>query len=233
MAKAEAFAAECKKNARPLKRNFYPGGSAQPVVEEHAAWFDLSDSGPHFGFGCTLLRNEVRYVGLYFFLDSANFRLANSAPFTFIDFQGNVGLRSPQGQAFTLLAVRKFTTPGRERTILDRNCEIGEFDPLLNQTIEHIGSGLSIHQISDDDPATITRCSDREIRYVESNCFRQRFRSFLNQTKSAIIHADTSIKVTEEARLYISSEIFDKTCGSTFRSALEFLIFVKELCGVK
>jgi hypothetical protein len=34
MAKAEAFLAECRTNARPFKRDFYPGGRGDPVPEE-------------------------------------------------------------------------------------------------------------------------------------------------------------------------------------------------------
>src|SRR5262245_41810186 len=79
-AKADAFLAECKHNARQFKRDFYPSGAGTPVREEHAAWFDTSDYGEHFGLGCVLgPRQQVRFLGLYYFVKPANFADSNSA----------------------------------------------------------------------------------------------------------------------------------------------------------
>ena len=79
MAKAAQFAVDCKKNARSLRREFFPGGHGEPVPELHAAWFDAPDHESHFGFGCTLgSQGEIRFLGLYYAFKPANFRQANT-----------------------------------------------------------------------------------------------------------------------------------------------------------
>src|SRR6266568_7098653 len=126
MPKAESFLADCRQNARPFKRYFYPGGRGAPVPEEHAAWFDLPDGDSHFAMGCVLgPKGRIDFVGLYFAFKPPNFRIANSTPFTFIDFQGNVGLRPSQGAPFTLLAVRQLRVAGQDRIFTYPDCEIG------------------------------------------------------------------------------------------------------------
>jgi hypothetical protein len=93
MARADELFAECRQKARPFKRDFYPGGRGAPVPEEHYVWFDPTESTPHFGFGCVLgPKDQVRFFGIYYFLRADQFRQANAATFTFVDFDGNAGL---------------------------------------------------------------------------------------------------------------------------------------------
>jgi len=235
MESAEAFLSACKENARPFKRNFYPGGQNPPVLEQHAAWFDVAHGGSHFGFGCVIgPRDQVRYLGLYFFINESNFSKANSAQITFVDFNGNVGLRTPEGANFTLLAIRRFTLPGHQATIRDRTCELGSFDPESNETIEKPRNGFyNIIKVSETNPATITHCVDREIRYEKSRCSTREFASFLDSTKSAITYNETLIKITERARLYVATELLSKACIGNFRPMLEVMNFAKEVCALQ
>jgi hypothetical protein len=233
MAKAESFLAECRAKARPFKRVFLPGGHGPPSPEEHAAWFDPENGGSHFGFGCVLGgKGEVRYLGIYFALQPSSFRLANSAPFSFVDFQGNVGLRPSERNHVTFLAVHKFTPPGTTRTHWDRNCEIGRYDPATNETADNRGHGFYFHRVNGEDPAEITQCSSREpeYRYIKENCHTRYYKSFLSSDRSAVIYSDASIKITESARLYVERGILDKICSTSFRSAREFINFIAELC---
>jgi hypothetical protein len=233
LAKAEAFLAECRANARPFKRDFFPGGHGPPVPEEHSAWFDTANGDSHFGLGCALgPKDEIRFIGMYFALKPSNFRVANAARFTFIDFSGNVGMRSTEGERFTLLAVHKFTPPGHERGAWDRNCEIGHFDPLSNQTVERRGAWFTLYMVTADDLPTITKCVVRDLsHYEKKDCFTLKYRSLLNNTQSAIIYDASAIKITEEARLFVTNELFEKLCGSDAFAALEYINFIKELCA--
>jgi hypothetical protein len=233
-AKAAAFLGDCRKDARPFRRNFLPGGRGEPVPENHLAWFDTASAGSHFGYGCVLgPRDEVRFLGLYFFLDRTKFLLANSLEIAFVDLNGNVGLRLPGGALFTALAVHRLSIPGRESMLVDRNCEIGRFDRASNETVERSGHGFRLHRVGDGAPANITTCIDTEIRYREGNCSTRTYRSFLTEEISPMIYAsDLSLKITEAGRLYVDESILRRFCAEGARPALEFLNFVKELCGV-
>lgn len=234
LAKAESFVAECKKNARPFNRVFYPGGTGVPVPEHHAAWFDVEGGSSHFGFGCTLgPKREVNYIGMYFFMERDRFLIANSAAFKFIDFNGNVGLQLQTGESFVLLAIQKFTAPGKDRGAWDRNCEIGSFDPAANQTVNKGRVVYTIQRIEGDNPADITNCADREVRILKPNCSTRTFLSFLNRTISPIVYSINSIRITEEGRLYVRDEIWRLSCETDFRPALEYLEFIKETCWLK
>jgi hypothetical protein len=236
MAKAEALFAECKQKARPFTRIWLPGGHGPGEPEHHAAWFDTANAGSHFGFGCVLgPKDQVRFFGLYFFLKQTNFSAANTAPFNFIDFQGNTGLRSAEGTSFTLLAAHRLTPPVRARNVRDSNCEIGDFDATANTTIKKTGPIFGIHKVDFSDPPLISFCSNREAKYDPNQCVRTRLRhrSFLNETISPVIYNDLpQIIITEQARLFVEEGIFNKICGSEFRSALEPVNFIKEVCSL-
>lgn len=230
MEQAPALLVECRQNARPFARDFFPGGRGAPVPENHRAWFSVDSAAPHFGFGCVLgAKEEIRFFGIYYFLNGDNFREANSASFVFVDFNGNVGLQSSGGKMFTLLAVHRLTPPGRKGVLRDRNCELGTFDASSNVTAVKFGDWFSIFKVGFDKPTTIVRCRDREIRYVKSQCTSRKYRSFVNDTTSRVVDGDTII-VTEEGRLFVIDEAFRNFCELGGRPAIERMNFVKELC---
>ena len=229
-AKAEAFLAECRSSARPFKRAFFPGGRGAPVEESHRAWFDTPNAAGHFGYGCVLGPNgEPRFLGLYFFLERSSFLLAYSADLAFIDLEGNVGLRRPGAPASVLLATHKLSAPGYD--VAEGNCEIGRFDRASNETVERSGGGFRLHRVSGDVPASIVTCLDSEIRYRKGSCSTQTYSSFLADDVSPIIYGHLSIKITEAGRLYVDERILHRFCVEQVQPLLEFLNFVKELCG--
>ncbi|MEZ5690847.1 MAG: hypothetical protein R3D71_04190 [Rickettsiales bacterium] len=106
LAMADDFAKECLEKARPLSRVFLPTRQR----EKHGAYFRAIDSGSRFGLGCTLdHEGKLRFVGIYYSTKSSNFKEANTSPFAFIDFSGNVGLKI-NGEFAVLTAVRRFVT---------------------------------------------------------------------------------------------------------------------------
>lgn len=230
--KAESFLAECRLNARPFKRSFVRGSGGSTSLDEYAAWFDITNIDSNFGLGCILgPQNEVRFLGLYFVLKSQNFHRANLAPFSFIDLQGNVGLQSPNGTTFTLLAVHKLLPSISGHTSETRECDIGSFDRDLAQTIRKRGDWFELYKLESDNPTTITRCIDREVKYEKNQCFSQTYKSFLNETNSPVIYSSHSIVITEEGRLYIENNIMKMICEDKLRSPLEFVNFVNEVCS--
>jgi len=103
---ADDFAKECLEKARPYGRVFLPVHQK----ETHAAYFREIDSGSHFSLGCTLDQNhKIRFLGIYYSTKSSSFKVANTAPFEFIDFNGNVGI-NVDGKPVVLIAVRRFVT---------------------------------------------------------------------------------------------------------------------------
>jgi hypothetical protein len=229
-AKADILLAECKSDARPFKRNFYPGGRGEAVPEEHRAWFLVAYSTPHFGFGCVLgPKEEVRFLGLYYFLKAENFQQANSAPFVFVDFNGNAGLRTGDGKMFVLLAAHRLTPPGREPSIRDGNCEIGRLED-SKITINKPRDWYQIHKVDVGPPLTVTYCLDRKIRFESDQCFTQEVRSFVNETASRIIYGKTSIVISEEGRMFVGKEIVHGICERQTRPLLEYFYIVKEAC---
>jgi hypothetical protein len=115
LAIADDFAHECLKRARSFSRDFYPesfsGGFLDaPEKEEHAAYFRAVDTGSHFGLGCTLNQDhKINFLGVYYAAKSSSFTKANTAPLSYIDFQGNVGLQV-DGKVVNLMALRQFGT---------------------------------------------------------------------------------------------------------------------------
>jgi hypothetical protein len=231
--KTESLLSECKKNARPFKRNFYPGGSGSPVQENFRVWFDTENAGSHFGTGCVVLgEDHVRFLGLYFFLDSKAFRSGNSADFKFVDFQGNVGILLPNGSVRTMLAVHKLF-PDKGDIVTDgQNCRIGKFDRASNLTVNKTRNNLwEFWKIGSDQPAEIIKCIDKEIRYTPSQCFKRSYRSFLNAAISPVIYWETFIVITEEGRVYASEDLLERACKPGWRPNLEFVGVIKELCS--
>jgi hypothetical protein len=51
---------------------------------------------------------KIQYLGVYYTLDSDNFKYANSAPVAFIDFDGNFGVFTNSGLA-NFIAIRRFS----------------------------------------------------------------------------------------------------------------------------
>jgi hypothetical protein len=231
-AKAAAFLSECKQNARPLKRDFYPGTTNTPVREEHAAWFDTTDYGEHFGLGCVLGPNQqVRFLGLYYFVKPANFANSNLTRLRFIDFTGNVGLRSSDGRSITLLAAHKFTPPGQRGNFTERNCDIGKYNETLDQTVYQNGEWLEFYRIkTDQGVAAITHCLDREIRFLKTQCTTRKYEKFFASIKSPIISGRSSIILSEDGSIAIETGIFAKVCTQGFRSAIEYVNVISELC---
>jgi len=232
MERAPLLLDECRQNARLFTGSFSLGGTGLAVPEEHRAWFEIADSASHFGFGCVLgQRDEVRFFGIYYFLKADNFRQANHESLAFIDFNGNVGMRAGDGNMFTVLAVHRITPPGRKSDLRDRNCELGHFDAGSNVTAAKLGDWFSIFKVESDEPVTITRCHDREIRYAKDQCVSQKYRSFINNTTSRVVAGDTII-VTEEGRLFVSEQAFRNVCELGGRPVVERMNFVKELCEI-
>jgi hypothetical protein len=232
LAKSEAFVSECTQNARPFRRTFFPIGGNEGVPEEHAAWFDASTGGAHFGLGCVLgPKKEVRFLGIYFFLKQENFRRANSLSMTFIDFQGNVGVQSVEGTPIVLLAVHRLTAPGQAKNFRDRNCDVGHFDEAANKTVLRYGHGYKLHRAAEGNPSRIVTCHDREQRFEPSHCLAKDFRAFLDNTASPIIYDEHSIKITERGRFFLEAGLYQHLCESNVRSPLEFVNFIKETCG--
>lgn len=235
IAKIEPFLAECRKNARPFKRSFYPSGSGAPVPEEHAAWFDMPEARSHFGFGCVLgPNNQVRFLGLYFAVNPDNFRQANSTEFAFIDFDGDVGLRPVDRAQFILLAVRRFSVPGREPDPIERNCQPTSFDPVSRETVFRIRAKqdwLEIFKVSGDNPSTITQCSDRELPYDPNRCFSAKYHFVLGQREAPIIFGNSRpLKITDKGGMYVEEDFLRKSCTSDFRASYEPMNIVKEIC---
>jgi hypothetical protein len=232
--KTEAFLAECKRNARHFRRDFYPGGHGPSLAEDHAVWFDSPHEGSYFGFGCVLgPRDQVEFLGIYFTPKPLNFGIANSALFTFVDSNGNVGLRSPDGRSFVLLAIHKFTPPKQERNFREGNCEIGRFDPHTNETVDKIGDWFSFYKVQTGQPIEITHCTNREVKYDIAQCSTLIYKSFINTTNSTLIYGALSyfaIIISEEARLYIDSKLLERLCRQKTSHPIEYMNFVVELC---
>ena len=103
----------------------------------------------------------------------------------------------------------------------------------LSLTIENLINGkFSVRQVGDDIPTTISHCSQSDLLAAPkpNQCFTEKYASFLNETKSAIIYDKTSLKITEEGRLYVKASLLPRFCRDDFRPALEFMNFVRELC---
>lgn len=232
LAKKELLISECKKNARPFHRTFYPSGRGEGVPEDFRVWFSLEQSGDHFGAGCVLWHgDEVRFIGLYFFVNPAAFRSGNSAELTFVDFQGNVGISQADGVRHTLLAIHEISDKLSNFETVGRNCDIGHFDRDLNLTVANAMNNKKLFfKVTGDQPAQIQSCVDDEIRYLPGRCGRNRtYRSFLNDTKSSVIYRSGVFIVTEEARLYVEEEFLASVCDQGLRSN-HFANLVAQVC---
>ncbi len=121
LAQADDFARDCLTNAREQRRVFYPVGP-----EVHSAYFREAAPGSHFALGCTLnVKRQIEFLGVYYALDGNNFKIANTAPLGFIDFQGNAGVVA-DGDLVNFIAVRQFGTdsiPLRYGVGGAKNCE--------------------------------------------------------------------------------------------------------------
>ena len=228
----EALVAECRKNARSFNRNFFPGGRSPPVAESFAIWFDGSRQQSRFALGCALLRGDVNFLGVYFTPDPSSFLFANAAEIAFVDFQGNVGLKSPDGRSVTLLAIHKLTPPLREEKFPEKNCRIGSFDNSANLTTEIFGTRKKTYKVQDGDPALIETCSFAVGATPEkSQCVTRPFKSAFGDLNSAIIYGESAFTIAELGRVYVHADLWIKTCEQNFRSAIEVVAsFVKELC---
>jgi hypothetical protein len=208
-----------------------PGGSREAVPEQHRVWFSVADSTPHFGFGCVFgPKGEVRFFGIHYFLAQAQFREANGTPITFVDFNGNAGLRASDGKTFTLLAAHRLTPPGHEPSIRDDNCEIGRFLDGSNVTVNKAGDWYRVHKVEPGPPLAITYCLQREVSFRDDQCFSQEVKSFVNEVASRIIYGRTSIVISEEGRMFVGKEIVRNICERQTRPLLEYFNIVKEAC---
>lgn len=231
MQRAESLFAECRQNARPFARNFYPSASRAPTPEEHRVWFNTTDPTEHFGLGCVLgPKQEIRFFGIYFFLDADKFRKANDASLTFVDFDGNVGLRAADGVHFTLLSVHRLTPPNATPTNRDGNCQAASLQR-SNVSVSKVGDWYRIHRIDAGPPLTATYCLDREIRFEPRQCASQEVRSFVNNTESPIIYGEISLLVSEEGRLFVGRNIVRGLCERGTRPLLEYYQIVTEACS--
>lgn len=230
---AASLLQECRVHARPFERNFYPGNSTVPVPEYHAAWFDTAKFGEHFGYGCVLGPNDqIRFLGLYYFLDAKKAKAANAAEFSFIDFNGNVGLRLSDKTSITLLAIHRLSQPGTDNPVQPANCDMGRFDPSLNQTITNGGNGYyRIMRLIDSEPATIFNCVLPDDRFDSTKCVSGQFMSYVNRSTSPIISRyNVAFSVTERGRLFVAVGFVKSVCGERVRLASEYLNFIAELC---
>jgi hypothetical protein len=121
LAQADDFAHECLSGAREQRRFFYPVGP-----EVHSAYFHPAADGSHFALGCTLnVKHQIEFLGIYYALSGDSFKIANTAPLGYIDFQGDVGI-VVDGELINLIAVRQFGTdliPLRYLSGTVKNCE--------------------------------------------------------------------------------------------------------------
>lgn len=203
------------------------------MPEEHRAWFKTTNATAHFGFGCVLdPKEQVRFFGIYYFLDTDQFRQANDAPLTFVDFNGNAGLRAADGTTFTLLAVHRLTPPNAARVNRDGNCQIGNLRE-GNITVSKSGDWYHIHRIDAGPPMTVTHCLDREVRFERDQCFTHEVRSFVNETTSPIIYGQTGLLISEAGRLFVGRNIVRGICERQTRPLLEYYYIVKEACSYR
>lgn len=234
-AKAETFLEECKKNARPFAREFLPSGRGVAVPEAFSAWFDTAHADAHFGLGCVLgPKREVTHFGLYFFIEQSNFSAANILQFAFVDFNGNVGFRLPQGSTFTALAVHKLTPPGQQPHWSEQNCELGRFEPDQNETTRAVAIGFHRYRVKGVDPAEITICISREDVYRPENCSVRTYKPFFKRSQGRIIYgAQTPFVVMETGQIFVEENILRRVCMEGFRSPLEFVNLISDLCSYK
>ncbi len=233
-ARAEAFLEECKKNARPFSREFLPSGRGAAVPEAFAAWFDTASADSHFGFGCVLgPKRELSHFGLYFFVDRSNFNAVNTLQFAFIDFNGNVGFRLPQGSISTALAVHKLTPPGQQPHWRERNCDIGRFDRARNETTVEADNGFHRYQLSDGDPSRITICTAAENRFRLENCSSRTYKSFFKEEPSRFIYGAEIpfFAITEKGQIFADERMLHRICTEGFRSPLEYVNLITDLCS--
>ncbi|HUZ46754.1 MAG TPA: hypothetical protein VMW54_08960 [Terriglobia bacterium] len=109
---ADDFAHECLANARKQTRYWHPDFMiGSPAIKETAsAYFGKALPGSHFALGCTLASDHtLNVVGIYYSTNSNNFKIANTAPLNFIDFNGNVRV-SVDGKVTNFVMLRQLGT---------------------------------------------------------------------------------------------------------------------------
>jgi hypothetical protein len=151
LAQADSFAHACLLNAQPFQRDF------NGVPEYHSAYLGPAAPGSHFGLGCTLDSNhQIAFLGVYYTLNPVNFKLANTAPVSAVDFDGNIGVIL-NGKLVNFIVVRPFQTkivPLAYYAQGVKNCEkeklpSGEVEDIQGQTFyvseKHVGPSILIH----------------------------------------------------------------------------------------
>jgi hypothetical protein len=234
MERTPALLAECREHSRAFTRSFSPSGRGAPVAEEHHVWFETTRASSHFGFGCVLgPKGEVRFFGLYYFLNKDQFQQANVAPLAFVDFSGNVGLRDADGSRFTLLAVHRVTEPAREPSWRDGNCEIGYLESNLTIQKKSKSNSYESFRVEPGPPMILTYCLDQEIRPKSSQCSKQEVVSFVNQTTSRIVYHLGAIAISEEGRMFAANKLVQNVCRKGASPLLEYVSIVREACELQ
>lgn len=180
----------------------------------------------------SLARKTKSALGLYYSLDAKKAKAANAAEFSFIDFNGNVGLRLSDKTSITLLAIHRLSQPGTDNPVQPANCDIGRFDPSLNQTTTNGGNGYyRILRLIDSEPATIFNCVLPDDQFDSTKCVSGQFMSYVNRSTSPIISRyNVAFSVTEHGRLFVAVSFIKSVCGKRVRLASEYLNFIDELC---
>jgi hypothetical protein len=192
-AEADNFAKECLGRARKSVRDFYPasplaGAYSGPDREVHGAYFRPAAPGSHFALGCTLNRkHEINFLGVYYSTNGDNFKIANTAPISFVDFQGNVGLSVGKDRV-TLLAVRQFGTDLVPLRYPDgmtvKNCEPSI---LPDGAVNNMSVSLRVREYQDGDKTNVNTC----IGVTEEDlCHTHEYISFFKSNRPNIIGSE-------------------------------------------
>jgi hypothetical protein len=129
LAMVDDFGHECLEKARQKIRTFYPSGGDVGVEETQSAYFRAGTPGSHFGLGCTLnAQHKISFLGVYYSTNGDNFKVANTSPIRYIDFNGVVGIMV-NDKPVNLLLVRQFGSDFvplhfPQKTI--KNCEVSK-----------------------------------------------------------------------------------------------------------
>lgn len=117
---------ECLLHARPWAIIY----NDEP--ENHAAYLVAPKGGPHFAIGCTLDdKGQIAFLGVYYTMNSDNFRYADSSPLAFVDFYGNFAVFLKVGIANFVASQRFSVDPKLE----DSNYEISSSKPVTSRRI--------------------------------------------------------------------------------------------------
>jgi hypothetical protein len=211
---AEKFASDCRAHARPFRRVFIAGGVELP---ESLAFYqspDLRDG--HFSLGCTLGSNrEIRFIGIIWAPRPETFNIGNSAPFAFVDFNGNVGLRVGDEIQY-ILRIRSFKVKGARSLTGVTDCAGGSFS---ETRLPHPRADVTYKALNDGAEIEIRKCIYQTGGVTE--CYPTPYLNPRNAKIKRIIREDAAILIDEEGQALISASVLPRLCeAKRLRQAL-------------